>query len=372
MLLLQFNVYLKVRKTMNLKVKRSQTVKDLKSQVHWRFGIPENLQEIFFNGDLLRNSHRIDDYGIQRDSVLHLVVDNFVGLKINVKMPSNPETIVVEAKPEETVRRIKMVIHLKELIEMDLYTLVYEGKLLDDDTTLESLNIKKEATFHVVFNPRDMISIWIKIPKRSDSIRIEAKTLFTINDVKTIVGSILGESLSDQHLIHEGKNLEDFKTLAFYDIKEGSEFLMLAPRIQLLIKTWSGKTITLNVEQSDTIEAVKKKIFQKLRMPPHFLGLVFSGKRLEDGRDLASYNIQQHSTLHAVYSPTTIQVKLSSIQNNMPINTTIRQLKSMIQNKLNTPVKEVLFGERPMRDDHNLGFYGILNTNNVTVGVISD
>lgn len=357
---------------MNLKVKRSETIKDLKSQVCWRFGIPENLQQIFFNGDLLRNSHRIHEYGIQRDSVLNLVVENFVAVKVYVKMPSNPNTIVVEAKPEETVGRIKRVIQSKEMIEMGLYTLVHEGTLLEDDTaTLESLSIEKEATFHVISNPRSTISISVRTAKKDGPIKIQAKALFTINDVKTIVGSILGVSMSDQHLMHEGQFLDDLKTLAFYGIKEGTLLWMVSPKIQILIKTWSGKTITLNVEQSDTIEAVKKKIFLKLRMPPHFLSLVYSGKRLEDGRDLRSYNIQKHSTLHAVYSPTTIQVNLSSIQSNLPVNTTIRQLKSMVQNKLNAPVKEVLYRERPMQDDHNLVYYGILNANDVMVGVIS-
>ncbi|KAG9350772.1 hypothetical protein JZ751_024661 [Albula glossodonta] len=54
--------------------------------------------------------------------------------------------------------------------------------------------------------------------------------------------------------------------------------------MQIFVKTLTGKTITLEVEPSDTIEN----------------RLIFAGKQLEDGRTLSDYNIQKESTLHLV------------------------------------------------------------------------
>ena len=138
--------------------------------------------------------------------------------------------------------------------------------------------------------------------------------------------------------------------------------------MQIFVKTLSGKTITLHVRSDDTIEQIKSKIQDKEGIPPDEQRLIYSAKKLEDGKKLENYNIRQESTLSLLLrlkGRFIIFIKTPA-GNTFTIDVdyydTIKYAKMIIDHKIGFPAENIqlIFNGKQLDNDRSFAECGII------------
>lgn len=334
-----------------LMVKPNETIDSVKGKIDKHKKIPKHQQRLSFQDrPLTEDGQTLKDYDIKHKSVLELHP-----MQIKVRTPEG-EVIPFTVTPDDTIEDVKEKIAEKTGIPVPNQMLNFDGEELDDKPTLDDYNIKHGDTL-------DLVGMQIYV-KHWDgtTITLDVTPNDTLGSVKSTVNEKTGIPKKQQRLTFDDKPLKkDKKTLQDYNIKH-QDTLVLEP-MQIHVKTPDGKTLTFQVEPTDTIEDVKQKVEDEIGMPIPDQRMQFEGEELNDPATLDDYNIKNGDTLFL--DPMKIHVKHWDgrvITFNVQPDDTIDDIKTRVEEKEDIPKDDqrLTFGGQPLdEDDKTLRDYGI-------------
>ena len=299
--------------TITLEVKPSDLIMTVKQMIQVQGGLlPQGELCLIFRGQKLVDDLTIEDYGIRRNSTLHLRNEfELDRILVNVEMPFSSK-ISFDVSPSDDLMSLKERIYKETGTPMTLQHLSFVGKEgLEDHQSLSEFDNQIELTLRL--DEKQCISefrLFVVTPSGKTTITLNAVLSDTINDIKRKITNEIGIPADQQQLFFNDQLLGEENTLACYHITRDSTIVLVVKRyhpndMHIYVKAQNGVKWRVDVLSRDTIKNLKKRIKNQTGIPVNEQLIIFGDYELEGNHTLRDYGIESGSTLSIITNPET-------------------------------------------------------------------
>ncbi|KAH7919628.1 ubiquitin [Leucogyrophana mollusca] len=263
-------------------------------------------------------------------------------------------TLTVQASPGDTINSLKRKLLDITGLKVEDLRLTFAGHDLSNCTTLADSNVTSESTISIGIRLRGGMSPQAcPLPALQDAgdggiatlkkkekatilnstypghieifiqtanghkLSILVRPNSKVNFLKGKIEEVFGIPRKEQRLLFAGAKLQDERTLESYELDSESTIQLAgtsrtaqkkemalvgtrAEEVQIFVRNLNGKTMTIMISPSDTVETLSKKIQEKTGIPAAEQRILYGGKQLVPEKILSDYSIKKESTLHLV------------------------------------------------------------------------
>jgi len=261
----------------------------------WQGILPED-QRLLYGGEPLMDNKSLNDYNVPPMAVINLEQAH----PLFAKLPDG-NTVPLDVEPTDTLSSIKNKIQLLTGVAPENQRVVYEGKELVDDKTLQDYNIPAGGTL-VIDDPNNptLQAVTAKTPS-GNMVTVEVDPEDSVASIKNKMQfwqDIPEDKRGQQRLAYKGVPLEDGMTLSDYDVPADGMLELDEPfMIYVQMPDDDPKLLTLDVEPDEKITDVKNMIEAMEGIPPQEQRLVYENMPLANNRTLADYKVPRGGVL---------------------------------------------------------------------------
>ena len=364
------------KRILEIEFKSSDNILKIKQNIFYKYNINEIQQILYYKGKELEDNKTIEDYKINYKSNIILYVNTLIDKVIYYKLPNNI-VMLLAVSQFRTLKDIKNQIKISQNIDISEQRLFFKNKKLTND----DINIfdykpfkeeEKQIAFDLYIGKKDGILIDIK---RTSGEIIKLKYYFSIStkiiNIKEKINELIRHFLPDiQTLSYNGIELENEKTLEFYNIKKNTTLELefkSKKGIFIFIKRPDDSFIIEEVNPSETILNIKKKLIDIY--PIEHQRLEYNFEVLNNDKNLTDYNIKNESNLELIFTSgndETFQIFVKTLTGKtitlaVKSDYTIEIIKELIYTKVRKSIEEwrLIFAWKQFENIRTLADYNI-------------